>query len=133
MFDNYRVITFSPAGRERNLKLLHRYLSSFRHIVDSHEWWVNTPNETDQKAIAEITAMAPDFYQAVEIEMPYGDYNFGVVLERLREFYQRRCCDRGTIYIKIDDDFCYIGRDAFADLLQFRVENPTTFWCVHPL
>ena len=76
MFDNYRIVTFSPAGRERNMKLLHRYLSSFAHIVDSHEWWVNTPNEADQKAIAEITTMAPDFYQAVEIEIPLWKLRF---------------------------------------------------------
>ena len=74
MFSNYRIVTFSPAGRERNMKLLHRYLMSFRHIVDSHEWWVNTPNENDQRAIHEITALSPDFYRAVEVEMPYGRF-----------------------------------------------------------
>ena len=132
MFDNYRIVTFSPAGRERNMKLLHRYLSSFGHIVDSHEWWVNTPNEADQKAIAEVTALAPNFYQAVEIEMPYTDSGRCMIAERFCEFYRQRCCERGTIYIKIDDDFCYIGHDAFADLLQFRVENPDYFLVCPP-
>lgn len=132
MFSNYRIVTFSPAGRERNMKLLHRYLMSFRNLVDSHEWWVNTPNESDQRAIKEITALAPDFYRAVEVEMPYADFGHRVILERLREFYRQRCCDTSTIYIKLDDDFCYIGRDAFTDLLQFRVEHPEYFLVCPP-
>lgn len=132
VFSNYRIVTFSPAGRARNVRLLHRYLSSFRHLIDAHEWWVNTPNEADQSAIAEVSALHPNFYQAVEIEMPYGNYNFGVVLERLREFYRQRCCDPNTIYIKIDDDFCYIGRDALHDLIQFRIENPDYFLVCPP-
>ena len=132
MFGNYRIVTFSPAGRERSMKLLHRYLSSFGHIVDSHEWWINTPDEADQKAIAEITAMAPDFYQAVEVDVPYTDFGYQTIVRRLREFYRQRCRDRGTIYIKIDDDFCYIGQDALHDLIQFRIENPDYFLVCPP-
>ena len=55
-----------------------------------------------------------------------------MLLERLREFYRLRCCDSNTIYIKIDDDFCYIGRDAMHDLIQFRIENPDYFLVCPP-
>ena len=132
MFRNYRVVTFSPAGRARNLRLLHRYLMSFGATIDTHEWWVNTPDESDQRAIADIAALAPDFYRVVEVEVPYTDFGHRVILKRLREFYRQRCCDSGTIYIKIDDDFCYIGRDALTDLLEFRVQHSEYFLVCPP-
>ena len=132
LFSNFRIVTFSPAGRARNVRLLHRFLMAARDIVDSHEWWVNTPDAQDQRAIADVAGLAPDFYRAVEVEQSYDNFGHRVILERLRDFYRQRCCDPDTIYLKIDDDFCYIGRDALADLIQFRVEHPDYFLVCPP-
>lgn len=132
MFANYRIVSFSPAGRQRNMALLDRFLRVNRYLIDRHEWWVNTPNEGDRTFIQELAERHPDFYSAVEVDAPYDHFGQRVILERLRHFYRERCQDTRTIYLKIDDDFCYIGKDAVADLLEFRVAHPDYFLVMPP-
>ena len=53
-------------------------------------------------------------------------------LERLRHFYFERRRDARIIYLKIDDDFCFLGKDALGDLLEFRVAHPDYFFVMPP-
>lgn len=132
MFSNYRIVSFSPAGRKRNMALLDRFLRANRFLIDRHEWWVNTPDEGDEAFIHEMVERHPGFYSAAQVDVPYGQFDYGVILKRLRRFYQERCQDTRTIYLKIDDDFCFIGKDAIADLLEFRVAHPDYFLVMPP-
>lgn len=132
MFANYRVVSFSPAGRKRNMALLDRFLRVNRALIDRHEWWINTPDPNDQAFVHELAAQHPSFYSAVEVDATYDNFGQRVIVERLRHFYRERCQDARTIYLKIDDDFCYIGKDAIADLLEFRVAHPKYFLVMPP-
>lgn len=132
MFANYRVVSFSPAGRRPNMALLDRFLRVNRSLIDRHEWWVNTPDLNDLGFIYELVERHPDFYSAVEVDAPYEEFSNRIISERLRHFYRERCQDTRTIYIKIDDDFCYIGQDAIADLLEFRIAHPDYFLVMPP-
>ncbi len=132
MFSNFRIVSFSPAGRKRNMALLDRFLRANRFLIDRHEWWVNTPDPDDQAFIHELVERYPDFYSLAEVDVPYTGFGQRVIVERLRRFYCERCQDARTIYLKIDDDFCFIGKDAIADLLEFRVAHPEYFLVMPP-
>ncbi len=127
MFANKRIVSFSLSGRKRNLALLDRFLRVNRGFIDSHEWWVNTINPGDRAFIYQLAGRHPDFYTAVELEAPYDDFG-----ERIRHFYMQRCQNPETIYLKIDDDFCYIGQDAISHLLEFRLAHPEYFLVMPP-
>ena len=132
MFSNYRIVSFSPAGRKRNMALLDRFLRANRFLIDCHEWWINTQSTDDEAFIHELAERHPNFYQAVALDAPYKMNGDRVILERLRHFYFERCQDARTIYLKIDDDFCFLGKDAIADLLEFRVAHPDYFLVMPP-
>ncbi len=125
MFEGYRVVSVTPAGRRKYLDILSPYLLRGRGLIDSHEWWVNTTDEDDIAYMHSLSDEHPDFFTTVEVEAPCppsGGHRNG----RLAHFYPR-CVDPHTIYIKLDDDICYIARDAVAEILQFRIDNPQYF------
>lgn len=125
MFEGYHVVSVTPAGRRKYLEVLAPYLRRETGIIDRHEWWINTTDEDDIAYIHSLSRERPDFFSAVEVgaRCPTGG---GERCRRLAYFYPR-CMEPGTIYIKLDDDICYIAPNAVPELLQFRVDNPSYF------
>ena len=123
MYKNYRIISTTPAGRKPNLKLLSKHLLKFSDIIDEHHFWVNTKVFDDIKYIYELTENP--FFKAIEPEME-PDWIYSI-----HHFFQY-CIDPGTIYLRFDDDICYIAPDAIKNLLDFRIEHPE-FFLVFPV
>lgn len=105
--------------------MLTPYLLRDAGLIDSHEWWINTTDVEDIAYLEALSAERPDFFRTVEVKAPCSDVGWKRC-RRLMHFYPR-CMDPGTIYIKLDDDICYIAPEAVRELLQFRVDNPFYF------
>jgi hypothetical protein len=46
--------------------------------------------------------------------------------ESICQFF-RQCIDPGTIYVRFDDDICWVEDGFFEDFLDFRIEHPEYF------
>ncbi len=125
MFGGYRVVSVTPAGRRKYLQTLLPYLAREADLIDEHEWWVNTDIADDIDYMHRLSAERPGFFKLVEVDAPHAagpkERN-----ERIANFYSR-CVDSNTIYIKLDDDICYMAPGAVQELLHFRLENPAYF------
>jgi hypothetical protein len=129
MFQQWKVVTVTPSGRKDSLRILIRYLLRNRHVIDHHEFWLNTVNQDDIKYIYSVQRKYPDFFSIVLPKIPPLNpartkgcpYSLSI-----HQFFEH-CTDADTIYIRIDDDVCFFSNKAFDELLKFRVENKHYF------
>ena len=121
MYAGKKIISICPAGRRQYLEILARYLlrEKGNGLIDEHHWWVNTNNRKDRKYIYELCNKYK-FFKAVECPIK-SNWIFSIY-----SFFPRYI-DNDTIYIRFDDDICYIADDAVEKLLEFRANNPQYF------
>lgn len=120
MYNEYRVVVGIPSGRKAYLEILIPYLLREGDVIDEINLWLNTKNNDDIAYIRQLAANHPDKIKVLETGHATGGGN-GV-----GQFY-RFCTDPNTIYLKVDDDICFIERGTIRDLVEFRVENPEPF------
>jgi hypothetical protein len=138
MFNGHRVVVCVPSGRYRYLRVLLPYLLAERHahIIDRIDLWVNTDVTTDLDYLARMEERHHP--QIVRVPNP-GPLNKGLY-DPQRDHWQFNdgifrfyavCIDASTIYIKLDDDICYVHDDFFAHMLSAVLERESTnFACV---
>jgi hypothetical protein len=117
---DFRVIGVTPAGRRRYLSVLVPYLLRSRDILDEHHFWLNT---TDPDDIAYIRALAkayPDFFKVIEPYLP---------VDGVRSIHQFFVFARESdaIYVRLDDDVCWLAENALERLVDCRIKNPEPF------
>jgi hypothetical protein len=133
MFKGWQIISVTPAGRRNNLKILINYLLKNKHVIDRHELWLNTNDETDINYIYKIQKEHPDFFSIVPPKIkPLPITTKGCPYSSSIHPFFEHCVDPNTIYIRIDDDVCFFADNAFEELLKFRIDNPHYF-IVYPL
>ena len=116
MFNNLRVVAVVAAGRSRYLQMLLPYLREQKEILDQCDLWYNTTNSEDVAFIRRVAAEDP-FFQVVEATIPV-EGSFSVY------HFFRRCIDPDTVYIRFDDDVCWVASNAVERLVRFRLDNP---------
>ncbi|NLF83678.1 MAG: hypothetical protein GX568_06815 [Candidatus Gastranaerophilales bacterium] len=114
-----KVISVTPAGRKRYLKILSRYLLANRHIIDEHHWWINTNDPEDRQYIEQLCEQYPDFFKAIPNPRPIHKNLF-----RSIGYFFEGCTEPGTVYVRIDDDVVWIENGAIEKLVKCRLENP---------
>jgi predicted O-linked N-acetylglucosamine transferase (SPINDLY family)/GT2 family glycosyltransferase len=120
MFKNYRIIVVTPAGRKRYLEILLPYILRSREIIDEYHLWINTTNKSDINYMNDLAKKFPDFIKLISLNIePSGN-------STIRFFFQN-CIDKDTIYIRIDDDICFLEKNAIKELLNFRIFNQNYF------
>jgi hypothetical protein len=119
MFEGYRVVCVTPAGRRRYLKLLvPQILAS--DLVDRYDLWVNT---ADAGEIAFMEALMRLDDRVRMVPQPDGEEpGWGAI----RGFF-RGALDEDTIYIRLDDDVVWLEPGFFETLLRFRIAHPRYF------
>jgi len=117
-----RVVTVTPAGRRRYTPILAKHLLRHRHVIDEHHWWACTRDKNDLAHLQALTAENADFFR-INDQPYYGDRS---LMSNIWKFF-KDYTDPDTIYIRLDDDICYIAPDAIANLVRFRQENPEPF------
>lgn len=112
-----RIISVTPAGRRRYLRLLVPHLLRNRDLIHEHHWWLNTDVPHDEAYIRGLCHSYPDFFKLCEQEPLRDDrrstYN-------LWKFWQKNC-DPNTLYLRFDDDIIWMADDAVERLIQFRL------------
>lgn len=115
-----KVVGVVPAGRTRFMKVLFPYLL-LQDGIDEFEIWENTNNQED---IAFMHQFASEHSDKFSVQpLPCG----GVDGSGSIRHFMRFCCDPDTIYVRIDDDVCWMAPDCFSKLIQFRKDNPEHF------
>lgn len=124
MYNGYKVKIFIFAGRETTMSLLMPQLND--PIIDEIIIAKNTTNKHD---LAYLNSLSGKFDKIRYIELPVAiKNNPHAAWKYLYKFMQ----DKGTIYIKMDDDVIFIKPGYFHKTVQFKVEHPE-YLCVFPV
>lgn len=129
MFEEHRVVVCIPSGRYRYLRVLLPYLLAERNagIIDEIRLWVNTDVQSDLDYFARMERTHPKIKQVFA-----GGRLDKVVYDASRAHYQYNdsiyrfygtCTDPDTIYVKIDDDICFIHDKFFENMLKAVLER----------
>jgi len=127
MYQNYKIVIITPAGREKYLSFFKKFM--YRKIadglIDSWDLWLNTINPTD---IAYIRSMAAEnskvkIYELDEPITPTWESYNALQTHKFMKFAQ----DDDTIYIRIDDDIGWVEEGALEKIIQARIDHPDAF------
>src|SRR6185312_15673304 len=119
MFEGYRVVAVTPAGRRRYMELLvPQILAS--NLVDRYDIWVNTADPAD---IAFFEGLAAKYDRVRLVPQPDGK---APGVPAIHGFH-RLAMDVDTIYVRFDDDIVWLEPGFFEALLRFRVDHPHYF------
>jgi hypothetical protein len=136
MFNGHKVVVCVPSGRYRYLRVLLPYLLAERNnVIDEIQLWVNTDIQSDlnyfvraeriHPKIKRILQTGPLIKALYDPARDHWQFNDGI-----HRFY-RLCVESNTVYVKIDDDICYIHDDFFTHLLSAVLDRaPTNYACV---
>jgi len=119
MMNDFRVVAVIPAGRKRYLEILIPYLRAQKGILDSCQFWCNTTDPNDIAYMHQIAGQDP-FFKVITPTIPVnGTWT-------IYQFF-RGCIDAKTVYVRFDDDICWIAPDAVEELVKFRIAHPEYF------
>ncbi len=122
MFNNYKIIAVTPAGRKQYLEVLVSYILRDKHIFDKWIIWINTPHQHDISYIENLKSLYPDF---VDLVYPAKPLEKGK--SRPQSPFFTSTIDPDSIYVKLDDDIVYLHEDAIKILVQYRLDHPKPF------
>jgi len=117
-----RVISVTPAGRKKYLRVLVPYLLQNRHLISEHHFWLNTNNASDISFIENLAHQYPDFFRINRKELFNKYSHFDSIWQYFVDY-----TDESTLYIRLDDDICFIAPDAIPALINYRIANPRPF------
>lgn len=124
MYQNYKIVVNTAAGRRRYMQYLVPPILE-AEIVDQYDIWINTHNMVDIEFFKQLAAKYP---KVNLVWQPDGVVNG---ISTINAFY-RDCCDKDTIYMKLDDDVAWFEPELFEKMVKFRIDNPEYF-LVSPL
>ena len=119
MYNNYKVVVNTAAGRRRYMQYLIPFVVA-SDMVDRYDIWVNTHNGADIEFFRQIAAKFP---KVNLIWQPDGIVDGN---KSINAFY-RGCVEENTIYFKLDDDIVWMEPGAIEKMVRFRVDNPEYF------
>lgn len=120
MFNGYRVVCVTPAGRRRYLQTLVPYILNCP-VVDEYRLWRNTTDIADTSYLYSLEERYSKI-SVVEPDTPAGINYFATIAQ-----FFRGCIEDDVIYVRLDDDIVYLDDTFFEALLQFRCDNPRYF------
>ncbi len=126
MYNGYRIVSVTPAGRRRNLEILVPHLLAQRHVIDEHQFWVNTVVPEDIAYLEAVQAAYPDFFHLRYLPDPRPELSGQARSTLICQFFPA-CTDDNTVYVRFDDDICWIAPNAVEELVEFRIAHPEYF------
>src|SRR5262245_14409985 len=125
MYLEHKIIAVTPAGRKEYIELLVRYLLRDRGLVDEYHLWLNTPDHEDLEYLRNLEQSHPGYISCKERDPNiYLDMNHAGL--SIFQFF-RYCTEPNTVYVRLDDDICYINRGALRELIDFRIRHREYF------
>lgn len=129
MYESYKIVAVTPAGRARYLKTLLPYMLSNRNIIDEWHLWDNVWKDYDREYVGELVKEYPDFIKLISptnTEALAKDPLLKGSCDQIGHFFQH-AIDKDTIYIRFDDDIVFVENHSVANLVHFRIQNPQYF------
>jgi hypothetical protein len=120
MIEGHRVCLTIPAGRQRYLEVLIPQLFRERGW-DELQIWVNTANAGDLAYLDGLPELDPRIRL---LRLPAGIEPDGP--STICHFFPN-CTDSGTVYIRFDDDICYVEPRTVEKLAAFRIAHAKPF------
>jgi len=65
----------------------------------------------------------PNYFRPVDI--PFGIPDGPSTIHTW--YTLKDCCDPDTVFVRVDDDICWMAEDCLYNLVRFRVDNPEHF------
>ena len=124
MYQNYKIVVNTAAGRRRYMQYLIPYIVSCPY-VDRYDIWINTHNGADIEFFRLLAAKYP------VVNLVWQPDGIVAGNKSINAFY-KICVEPDTIYFKLDDDIVWMEPGLIERMVQFRVENPEYF-LVSPL
>ncbi|EEH03157.1 conserved hypothetical protein [Histoplasma capsulatum G186AR] len=118
---NYNITGMVFFGRRDRAASMNCYVE--RNLVDNGGWldevlwFANTNNKEDLKFLDEIIARSPR-YKKIPIKKPVGWPDYTKLW---------RGVQRGTIYVKLDDDIVWLADDAIPHMVTTKIKYPDSF------
>lgn len=114
----WRVAIVTPAGRKHNLEILKKYV--FRDmksgLIDEWQLWVNTDDEDDIEYIYELEK-ENDKIKVFRVNGIIGHWGYTIF-----NFF-KFADNLNTVYIRFDDDICFVEEGAVEKLANARLKN----------
>lgn len=117
MYNNFKIIVWSPAGRQRYLEILTKYIIN-EPIIDEYHLCINTLNSEDIEWMNQLAQQHSKIHikQLPNNIRPNGNSTIG--------WFFREHNDPKTIYIRLDDDIVWLENNFFTKLVEARINNP---------
>lgn len=125
MHRGYKIVSVTPAGRKKYLKILHNYLIQCRYVIDKHVFWVHTKEAEDIEYMQSLVKQYPDFY-SMQYLPDHNEITFDNVKNQIFRFFEYTK-DPNTIYLRFDDDIVFIDVEKVSSFIDFRIDNPEFF------
>lgn len=115
---NYKVVIVIPAGHFPDIEILLRNLDKHKKYFDECHIWMNCLNNS----ILPIRELSKKylFSKCINPQWPEGG------IEGIARFLEL-CTNKHTLYIRLDQDICYIEKNAIKNLVRFKFCHPDHF------
>jgi hypothetical protein len=127
LLGNYRIVAIVPVGRRQYIDALVPYILRDSNIIDECILWINTNETYDIGYAYSLSCRYPNLFKVENFNGVKRLFNKNSLLD----IYFKNNKDE-TIYIKINDDICWVDSEAIRNLVLFRIQNPE-FFAIYPL
>ena len=118
-----RRVVVTPAGRKPYLELLAAHLAAQKDDFD--EWWLLV-NTEDVRDIGFCERLACRNEPWVQTKYASGSRP-GEKNMNIHRFLNEFCRDPECVYLRLDDDVCYLAPGFVREMFEFRAANPEYF------
>lgn len=116
MIDGKKIIVVIPSGRKQYLEILLPHIVNQTKYIDEIHFWLNTTNPKDIDYIKDIQKSNNRLYKIIYSKIPIN------YASSIYHFWYE-ACDSNTIYIRFDDDICWIDKNFIINLVECRLLN----------
>jgi len=124
VYQNYKVVVVTPAGREKYLRILRAYIKE-SPLVDEHHLLMNPIDDSGCLSQQDMVYINSCREERDCFVIDTADIPSKIVDPAERRRWRisrlfRNCLDPDVIYIFMSDDIVWVAPDAFELLLQYR-------------
>ena len=130
MIDNHKVIVVTPAGRRQTLDILANYIKHYikNGVIDEWHLWINTKNKEDRQFCTVLELFSDGKIKCIG---PLGEDDKLGTASNIK-FYYKDYNEPNTVYLRIDDDICYMDPTGLEEFIRYRISHPEHF-LVYPV
>lgn len=124
MIDGYRVVCWTPYGREETVSILKEYMirDHARGIVD--EWWLCLNTDPDQVSDLRYGYKLASQHQFITAKQRPSGTMRKTPKQRNTGYFYRYMIDSDTVYVRFDDDIIFVHEDAIDTLVRHKIATP---------